>query len=165
MKGVALMAEQQKYLASWLGLPCSLYCRYDIKWVGCTCPWQILAPILPGPQSEPGNELISPGSDIKPHSLYHQSHWIREPIQEGWQVHQQGKCLVQILIHPRLRRLSLDPSLRKIKLSSYHDRDCKIAIDWLLDVNERDTVSIWAHGLEWYRTVNSIISSTQSARL
>ena len=46
MKGVVLMAEQQKYLASWLSLPCTLYCRYDIKWVRCTCPWQILAPIL-----------------------------------------------------------------------------------------------------------------------
>ena len=34
-------------------------------------------------------------------------------------------------------------------LSSYHDGDCKIAVNWLLDINERDAVSIWAHGLEW----------------
>ena len=65
---MVLMAEQQKYLASWQSIPCSPYCRYDIKWVGCTYPWQILAPILPGPQPEPGNELTLPESDIKHHS-------------------------------------------------------------------------------------------------
>jgi len=49
-------------------------------------------------------------------------------------------------------------------LSSYN-RDCKIAVDWLLDVNERDTVSIWAHGLEvmTYSEFNHLIYTTRSS--
>ena len=39
-----------------------------------------------------------------------------------------GECLVRSPIHSR--RLSFDPSLSKIKLSSYHHRDCKIAVAW-----------------------------------
>ena len=50
-------------------------------------PWTDTCSNLTWPQAEPGSELLSPKSDIKPHSLYHQSHWIREPIPEGWQVH------------------------------------------------------------------------------
>ena len=54
----------------------------------------------------------------------------------------QGKCCVQSPMHSHLHRLSLDPSLSKIKLSSYHDRDCKIAVASLLGIKERAAVSI-----------------------
>ena len=150
MKGVVLMAEQQKYSGSWQSLPCSPYCRHHIKWVGCICPWQIIAPILLGPQSEPGIELTFPESDIKHHSpITIKVTGLENLYRKDDKYISKGNVLFN-LEHILISVDCRSPS--KIKLSSFHDRNCKIAVNWLLDVNERDTEYMSA----WVRVITYI---------
>jgi len=144
-----LMAEQQKYLASWQSLPCSSYCRYDIKWVGCTCPWQILAPILPGPQPEPGNELTLPESDIKHHSPT----TIKVTgLENLYRKDDKYVSKRNVLFNLRYILISIDcRSTRLPEKSSCHPS--MIGIVKLLSIDSwmsmKETLSIWAHGSEW----------------
>jgi len=148
MKGVVLMAERQKYLASWQSLPRSPYCRYDIKWVGCTCPWQILALIL-----------LDRSRDQEV-SWYHLNQ-ISNPTVRNITIkatglenlyRQDDKYVSKENVLFNLQHILISIDCRSTRLStksSCHPSMIGIAVDWLLDVNERDTVSKWAHGLQW----------------